>query len=110
MVPTARYPPRVASSHRPRLAGAGAPTACSTAKPKASSRTVEHRPAVDDHLHPDRMPDGLQLEERGDVVRALRIGAAANDPLDVLRAELFQVRGVAVGPREIERGDVHVRR
>jgi hypothetical protein len=54
------------------------------------------------------MPDGLELEERGDVVGALRIGAAANDSLHGLGAELFQLSGIAVGARQIEGGDIHV--
>src|SRR5207247_554078 len=48
---------------------------------RRSSRTVGHRAAVDDHLllsrkrsnqlHPDRVPDGLQLEEGGDLIWTL---------------------------------------
>jgi hypothetical protein len=32
----------------------------------------------------DRVPDGLQLEEGGDLPRALRVGVRPHDPLDVL--------------------------
>src|SRR2546427_7508725 len=59
-------------------------------------------------LHPGGVPDGLELEERRDVVWALRVGATADDPLHVLRAELLELRSVAVGTGEIERGHVHV--
>ena len=43
------------------------------------------------------MPDGLELEERGDVIRALPIRFPANDALHVLRAEALELRGVGGG-------------
>ena len=55
------------------------------------------------------MPDCLELEEGRDVVGALPIGLSPNDTLYVLRTEALELRGIAVGAGEIERGDVHVR-
>jgi len=37
------------------------------------------------------VPDGLQLLERGDLVRALPIGLPADDPLNVLRSKPFEL-------------------
>ena len=47
----------------------------------------------------DRVPDGLQLEEAGDLPRALVVGRAADDALDVLGREPLELRDVAVGAR-----------
>src|SRR5207247_11253955 len=70
--------------------------------------SLAHSPCA--WLHPDRMPDGLQLEERGDLVRTLRIGPRPHDPLHVLCAEPLELRDIAVRPRDIEREHVHMRR
>src|SRR5207253_8397662 len=60
--------------------------------------------------HPDRVPDGLELEEGGDLVGTLVIGPSAHDPLHVLRAEPLELGDIAVRASEVERDDVHVRR
>lgn len=59
--------------------------------------------------HPYRMPDGLELEESGDVVRALAIGLPAHDALHVLRTEALELRDISVATGEVERGDIHMR-
>src|SRR5688572_5081566 len=56
------------------------------------------------------MPDGLELEERRDVVRALAIRVPAHDALHVLRTKTLERRRVSVTAGEIERGHVHMRR
>ena len=43
-------------------------------------------------LEPDRVPDGLQLEERLDLPRALRVGRRADDALDVVRGQPLELR------------------
>src|SRR5580765_5699934 len=57
-----------------------------------------------------RMPDGFELEEGGDLPRALAVWGAVDDPLHVLRGELLELRSLAVGAREVEGVDVHVPR
>ena len=42
-------------------------------------------------LDADRVPDGLQLEEGGDLPRALAVGAAAHDALDVVGGEPLEL-------------------
>src|SRR5881397_3546350 len=77
------FPSSTDVGRKPTSAATGAPT----------SPTLIRSMSLALHLHPDRVPDRLQLEERGDVVWALRIRAAANDPLHIFRAEPFQLRG-----------------
>src|SRR5262245_12028106 len=60
-------------------------------------------------LLPDRVPDGLELEERGDLPRALRVRLAVHDALDVVRRRALEVRRAAVGAREVERVHIHMR-
>src|SRR5437762_13445260 len=55
------------------------------------------------------MPDGLELEEGGDVVGALPVGFAADRALHVLRPEALELGGVAVAAGEVQRGYVHMR-
>ena len=54
------------------------------------------------------MPDGLELQERLDLGRALLVGGRANDPLDVLGGQPLELRGVSRDTRHIDRVDVHV--
>src|SRR5438552_3520180 len=56
------------------------------------------------------MPDGLELEEGGDVVGALPVRFAADHALHVLRPEALELGGVAVAAGEVQRGYVHMRR
>src|SRR5437867_8563221 len=84
------------------------PTGATASSPRMPA-VIRSMSRATDQLEPDGVPDRLELEERGDVVRALRICAAANDSFHVLRAELLQLRGVAIGARQIERGDIHMR-
>src|SRR5687768_13674471 len=56
------------------------------------------------------MPDGLELEERGYVIRALAIRFPTHDALHVLRTKALELRDVAVATGEVERGHIHVRR
>src|SRR5207253_10555652 len=60
--------------------------------------------------HPDRVPDGLELEERRDLVGTLVIGLSADDPLHVLCAEPLELGDITVRAREVERDHIHVRR
>src|SRR5688572_22010723 len=60
--------------------------------------------------HAYRMPDGLELEERGDVVGALAVGLATHDALHVLRAKTLELRDIPVATGQVERGHIHVRR
>src|SRR5436305_1690765 len=59
---------------------------------------------------PHRVPHRLQLEEGGDLPRALSVGAPADDALDVLCCEALELRPVTVGAAEVDRVDVHVGR
>src|SRR5262245_35549564 len=59
--------------------------------------------------HAHRVPDSLELQEAGDLPRALFFDGAANNPLDVLRGESLQFGDVTVGSGHIERVHVHVR-
>src|SRR4051794_36407571 len=59
-------------------------------------------------LDADRMPDGLQLEERRDLPRALLVRGAVDDPLHVLCGQLLELLGLTVRTREVDRVDVHV--
>src|SRR2546421_3436622 len=59
-------------------------------------------------LDADRVPDGLQLEERLDLPRALVVRLPVYDALDVVGGEPLQLGARAVGAREVERVDVHV--
>src|ERR1700745_3037311 len=56
----------------------------------------------------DRVPDGLELEERRDLPRALGVRLPVDDPLDVVCRGPLEVGRVAVGAREVEGVDVHV--
>ena len=58
----------------------------------------------------DRVPDGLQLEEGGDLPRALLGRRAVDDALDVLGRELLELGREAVGAGDVDRVDVHVGR
>src|SRR5919197_2533656 len=62
------------------------------------------------YLLADRVPDGLELQEGGDVPRALSVRVPSHDPLDVLGRGAFEISRCAVGSGEVERVDVHVRR
>src|SRR5712692_3478566 len=56
----------------------------------------------------DRIPHGLQLEEGGDLPRALAVGGAANDAFDVLGGQLLELGREAVGAGDVEGVHVHV--
>src|SRR2546430_1617707 len=56
------------------------------------------------------VPDGLELEEAGDLPGALTVGGAVDDPLHVGGRRALELGDVAVGTRQVERVDVHVRR
>ena len=58
---------------------------------------------------PHRVPDGLQLEEGGDLPRALRVGTAADDALDVVGREPLELGASPLGAGEVDRVHVHVR-
>src|SRR5688572_4386396 len=55
-----------------------------------------------------RVPDRLQLEEVGDVPRALVVRLAAHDALDVLGSEALQLLRLSVRAGEVDRVQVHV--
>src|SRR4051812_38604931 len=57
----------------------------------------------------DRVPHGFELQEARDLPWALDVGAAANDPLDVVGRELLELGRRAVGAAEIDRIHVHMR-
>src|SRR6185437_10780426 len=56
----------------------------------------------------DRVPDGLELEEAGDLPRALVVGRAAHHALDVLGREPLELRDLAIGARDVDRVHIHV--
>src|SRR5262249_56630054 len=58
----------------------------------------------------DRVPDGLQLEERRDLVEALRVGRAEDDALHVLGRRALEVGAEAVGAGEVDCLYVHLTR
>src|SRR5207248_453861 len=84
--------------------------ACASARTSLIERRVRTLTASRTESHPDRMPDRLELEERRDLVRALPVGFAADDPLHVLRTEPLELREIAVGAGDVERDHVHMRR
>src|SRR5262245_4821024 len=56
----------------------------------------------------DRVPHGLELEEGGDLPRALSVGVAADDTLDVFSCRTLEVRRIAIRTRQVECVHVHV--
>src|SRR5207247_6750963 len=76
-------------------------------------RYRQAEPALASHglkyLLTDRVPDGLELEERGDLPWALRVGVTAYDALHVVGRRALELGRGPVGPRDVEGVDVHVR-
>src|SRR6185312_12167013 len=61
------------------------------------------------YLLADRVPDGLELEERGDLPGALRVRIPVDHALHVVCGRSLEVCGAAVGARDVDGVDVHVR-
>src|SRR5436190_11062904 len=75
---------------------------------ESGRRTLRRQPAVGSG--PDRVPDGLQLEEGRDLVERLRIGLADDDALHVLGGGALEVGAEPVRAGDVDRVHVHVRR
>ena len=69
---------------------------------------VPDQGAVGQRSDTDRVPDGLQLEERCRFPGALVVGAPADHPLHVLGGQALELGDVSVFPGHVQRVHVHV--